>query len=76
MPDKPTPPPTPPTNDATDSDWADPVENVLGGRGFRGEVAGCPTGLSRPRPPAAPKKDAQQPGAEKVPDNPPPPQTP
>jgi hypothetical protein len=28
----------------------DPVEQVLGGEGVRGEVAGCPTGLANSRP--------------------------
>jgi hypothetical protein len=63
--DKKTPPPEP--DDDDNIILVNPAEHVLGG-GIRGEVAGCPTGCSRPtarpRRPEEEKKD-NTPGTER-----------
>jgi hypothetical protein len=52
---------------------ANPVEDLLSGNNPRGEVAGCPTGLTlpsrrKPEPPKKPDEESQpfKPGVEKL----------
>jgi len=59
MSDKPKPAPE---GEPDVQDDFDPVERTLGGRGFRGEVGGCPTGLSLGRK----RKPADQPSGDKT----------
>jgi hypothetical protein len=69
MPEKPGP------REPEDSTPINPVEDVLGGGNFRGQVSGCPTGLNnilpRPRPVRKVVPGKEEPGQEPGPPSPP-----